>query len=112
MNKANLQRYMRIGQSATEYAVLLAVVAAAIIAMQVYFKRGIQGRLRDLADQITTEHYEPYGTESYYTTTQEGTTVQTYRRGITRTYQGLKNKHSRPEKSTRSGYEIVTPETQ
>lgn len=40
------------GQSTVEYAVVFAVVAAALLAMQVYIKRGAQGRLKDASDQL------------------------------------------------------------
>ena len=39
-------------QSTLEYAVLIIVVAAALFAMQAYFKRGVQGKMRDTADNI------------------------------------------------------------
>ena len=41
------------GQTVAEYVILLGLVAAAFIAMQAYMKRGVQGRLRDLAEQIS-----------------------------------------------------------
>ncbi len=40
---------------------MIACVAAALIAMQVYFKRGMQGRLRQTADSIGSE-YSPKNT--------------------------------------------------
>ncbi|MFH0876836.1 MAG: hypothetical protein V1863_01250 [Candidatus Omnitrophota bacterium] len=46
------------GQSTLEYAVLIVVIIAALITMQVYLKRGIQGRVRESADQIG-EAYSP-----------------------------------------------------
>ena len=42
----------------------MALVATAFIAMQTYMKRGVQGRLRDLANQISPKQYEPEGTTS------------------------------------------------
>lgn len=107
-----------IGQSTTEYAVLLAIVATALIAMQVYVKRGIQGRIRDMADQISGTHYERQGTSSSYTTTQSGTLLQQYEGGVARTYQDGEDvdgdgvPDSAPERIERSGYEVVSPEEQ
>lgn len=49
------------GQSTLEYAVLIVVIIAALITMQVYLKRGIQGRVRESADQIG-EAYSPGAT--------------------------------------------------
>ena len=42
----------RSGQSVLEYAILLAVAVAVIIAGQIYFKRGLQGRWKDASDQL------------------------------------------------------------
>jgi uncharacterized protein (UPF0333 family) len=39
-------------QSTLEYAVLIGVVVAGLIAMQTYVKRGFQGKLRENADSI------------------------------------------------------------
>ncbi len=60
------------GQSTLEYAIIIAVVAAALLAMQVYIKRGIQGKLRSSTDEIG-EQYSPGLTTGSYTTT-TGTT--------------------------------------
>lgn len=46
------------GQSTLEYAVLIVVIIAALIAMQVYLKRGVQGRMRESSDQIG-EQFSP-----------------------------------------------------
>ncbi len=40
------------GQSTLEYAVLIIVIIGALISIQVYIKRGVQGRLKDSSDQI------------------------------------------------------------
>lgn len=58
----------RRAQSTAEYAILIGVVVAALVAMQTYVKRGFQGRMKDATDffatntsQIgTTTQYEPY----------------------------------------------------
>lgn len=42
----------RGGQSTLEYAVVIAVVVAAAVAMQIYMKRGVQGKLRAATDDI------------------------------------------------------------
>ena len=39
-------------QSMTEYAVLMALIVSAIVAMQVYVKRAVSGRFKSGADQI------------------------------------------------------------
>ncbi len=40
------------GQSTLEYAMIIAVVVGAIIAMQIYLRRGVQGKLRESVDNI------------------------------------------------------------
>ncbi|MFA5411447.1 MAG: hypothetical protein WC321_06305 [Candidatus Omnitrophota bacterium] len=40
-------------QSTIEYTVIIAAVALALLAMQVYFKRGLQGRFRGSADELS-----------------------------------------------------------
>jgi Flp pilus assembly pilin Flp len=55
-------------QSTLEYAVIIAIVVAGLIAMQVYIKRGIHGRLRDATDQIG-EQFSPTLTTGTTTTT-------------------------------------------
>ena len=46
----------RRAQSTLEYAALIAVVVAGIIAMQTYFKRGLEGKVRESADDIGTQY--------------------------------------------------------
>ena len=59
------------GQGTLEYAVLIAAVVGALLAMQSYMKRGIQGKLRDSADSIG-EQYSAGNMTSTYTTEQTG----------------------------------------
>lgn len=58
---------LRKGQSTLEYAVIMAVVVAALVSMQVFMKRGVQGKLKDSADRIG-DHYAAGNTEGTYTT--------------------------------------------
>ncbi len=66
------------GQNIAEYVILVALIIAAAAAMQVYLRRGIQGRMADAVDfapgmimamsgnvttatlNFTTKQYEPY----------------------------------------------------
>jgi hypothetical protein len=59
-----------------EYAFLIALVVAAIIAMQVYIKRGMQGNLRASAKQINPSPYVPGETTSTSTTTITGASIE------------------------------------
>ena len=40
------------GQSTLEYAVLVVIIIAALLSLQTYIKRGVQGRLRKSSDDI------------------------------------------------------------
>lgn len=66
-----MKLYRDKSQSIVEYAMILAVAVSAIVGMQVYVRRGLQGRLRDssdfLVEKINKEagssyanQYEPY----------------------------------------------------
>lgn len=66
--KDRLHRLKRNGQALIEYAVVITCIIAALIAMQFYIKRALQGRLRSAADQIG-EQYEPSKTTGELTTT-------------------------------------------
>jgi len=48
-----LKRIGSIAQSTLEYTVLFGVIVASLVAMEVYLKRGMQGRLRAYAGQLT-----------------------------------------------------------
>ena len=52
-------------QSTLEYVILFGFVAAAILAMGVYIKRGTEGKLRESADQIG-DQYEAGKTTGTY----------------------------------------------
>lgn len=59
----------RKAQSLAEYAIILSIVAAALVGMSFYVKRGIQGRVRDLAKNlIGPDQYEYTNKEAASTT--------------------------------------------
>ncbi len=72
----------KTGQSTLEYAILIAVIVGGLIAMQVYVKRGVQGRLRSSADDIGGQ-YSPGYVESSFTTETSSTTMETVDAGLT-----------------------------
>jgi len=61
-------------QQTAEYALLISLVVAAVIAMQTYAQRALQGRIRDASRYMTQEtadlgtmnQYEPYYLKSSY----------------------------------------------
>ena len=71
-------------QQTAEYALLISLVVAAIIAMQTYAQRTIQGRIKDASHYLTdqtkslgnTTQYEPYYLETSYNTVRDDTTEQ------------------------------------
>ena len=48
----------RIAQSTLEYAVLAVVVIAALLSIQTYLKRGIEGKIKGSTDDISAEQFE------------------------------------------------------
>jgi hypothetical protein len=60
-------------QSTLEYAIIVAVVVGALLTIQIYIKRGIQGRMRSSTDNIG-DQYSAGVTTSRYVTSDEGTT--------------------------------------
>ena len=55
------------GQSTLEYALIIAVIVGALLAMQVYFKRGVQGKLREATDDIGGQYSAGNVTAKYIT---------------------------------------------
>ena len=47
--------FRRCGQSVLEYSILVAIIAAAFIAMSMYVRRAVQGRIYAFDDQITAK---------------------------------------------------------
>ncbi len=75
--------YNKSGQNTAEYALLIALVIAGVIAMQTYSQRSLQARVKDASKYMSTEtekdesgaqilgkvqQYEPYYLESKYET--------------------------------------------
>ena len=68
-------------QQTAEYAIVLGLVVGAVVAMQVYVKRGLQGRIQQFAtindtnfslmDLDPTTQYEPYYLESDFNVSRE-----------------------------------------
>ena len=69
------KKFLVKGQSLMEWATLLAVVGLAILAMQVYVQRGLQGKTRDLTNAIINSQNLPLRASS--ATSEEGNTTIT-----------------------------------
>lgn len=70
------------GQSTMEYAILIIIIIGALLSIQVYIKRGVQGRLKSAADDIG-EQFSPGNTNSFVVTNSYSSTNDTYTNGIT-----------------------------
>jgi uncharacterized protein (UPF0333 family) len=71
-------------QNTAEYAILISLVVAGIIAMQTYAQRALQSRVRDASQYLQTEtatlgttiQYEPYYLTTNYTVLRNETEIQ------------------------------------
>lgn len=59
---------MQKAQSTIEYAMVIFAITVALLAMQVYMQRAMQGKLKDLADDLGKQQYVPGSMESNMTT--------------------------------------------
>lgn len=91
------------GQSITEYTVFITVMVMALLAMQIYLKRGVQGKIKDMADSISPSLYNPNTTTSNYTTSRSRQYTSTYARGVANTTVLL-------DSTNRTGYDYVEPD--
>jgi predicted hydrocarbon binding protein len=102
---------MKRAQSTLEYAMVVVIVVAALIAMQVYLKRSMQGRLRGIADELG-QQYAPKNTTSNITIkfnsdTETKTVTEETRDGKSKTTTTVTIKPESPETQTQSGSETV-----
>lgn len=91
-------------QTTAEYAILIAIVVGAVVAMQVYVRRGLQGRVKDAVDHVgtytetlgeaggapiafSTSQYEPYYQRGTQATNQDSNSDENLLQGggVTRT---------------------------
>ncbi|MFH1191180.1 MAG: hypothetical protein V1670_03180 [Candidatus Omnitrophota bacterium] len=70
------------GQSTLEYALIIAVVVAGLFAMQIYMKRGIEGKLRTSSDDIGAQ-FEAGRSTVYTASNHTGVTVERTATGVT-----------------------------
>ena len=69
------------GQSTLEYAVLIVVIIGALLTLQVYIKRGVQGRFRSAADDIG-DQYSDGNTNELKKTVRNSETNETFDAGV------------------------------
>ena len=99
------------GLTVVEYAMLIAIVLAATVAMQMYIKRGFQGRLRKNMEQLSEGFYEPGKTfadnkvTKHYTETRDTTLDRAGFSGkISRTDTSFKGEYKTHVNEIVSGY--------
>ena len=71
------------GQSTLEYAILIIIIIGALLSIQVYIKRGVQGRLKGAADDIG-DQFSPGNMNSVMTTTTFSKSKDTFTSGVTK----------------------------
>jgi len=62
---ADMVKMNRKAQSSIEYALLFAIVTAAFIAMQYYINRCVQGRLKQVQDELNEPVVDENGVPLY-----------------------------------------------
>ena len=77
-----LNKRRKKGQSTLEYAILIIIIIGALLSIQVYIKRGIQGRLKQAADDIG-DQFSPGQTNVTSTMTVSSSTEDTFNAGQT-----------------------------
>ena len=70
------------GQSTLEYAVLVVIIIGALLSIQFYIKRGVQGRLKSAADDIG-DQYSVGNTNVLKTVRTHAKTQDTFANGVT-----------------------------
>ena len=106
---------MKRAQSTLEFAIVIFAVVAALLAMQVYIRRGLQGKLRTSADEISIQQYEPGRTVSDLTVTQTSdisTVVETKETEDGAQYQTETTTTINDQTETREGTEKILPREQ
>ncbi len=83
----------------TEYAVIIAAITAALVAMGVYFRGSLQKRLWNMSKDLEARPYWPRQTNSSSTSSAQSTANESYSAGVTSTTYN--------ETNTRQGSETV-----
>jgi flagellar basal body-associated protein FliL len=55
----------KTGQSVLEYIILIVIIIAALLTLQIYMKRGLQGRLKSATDDIGDQYTQAAGANYY-----------------------------------------------
>ena len=77
-----LNKRRQKGQSTLEYAILIIIIIGALLSIQVYIKRGIQGRLKSATDDIG-DQFSVGNTNVTTTMTTSSQSKDTFSGGVT-----------------------------
>jgi hypothetical protein len=78
-----LNKRWKRGQSTLEYAVLIIIIIGALLSIQVYIKRGVQGRLKQATDDIG-DQFSVGNTNVVKIMTTSSNTNETFQQGESR----------------------------
>jgi uncharacterized protein (UPF0333 family) len=73
------------GQSTLEYAILIIIIIAALITLQSYIKRGVQGRLASSTDSVGDQFSTSANSNYFKQSNTSSLTVETFRNGLSKT---------------------------
>jgi len=103
----------RKGQSVLEYAVIIGTIVLALLVMQGYLKRSLQGKLKVIADDLGQQYNPQNTTSSINITFESDTTTETFTSAKTDQDTGeeyeevITNTTINSETQTRQGTETV-----
>ncbi len=78
-----LNKKRQKGQSTLEYAILIVIIIGALMTIQLYIRRGIQGRLKSATDDIGIQ-FTPGNTKVNWERETHGKTSETFKAGVTK----------------------------
>ncbi len=73
------------GQSTLEYAILIIIIIAALLTLQTYIKRGVQGRLASSTDSIGDQFSQAKPANYYKVVTTNSLTLESLNAGVSET---------------------------
>jgi hypothetical protein len=99
-----------MGQSIAEYGIVISLVAAALLAMQVYMKRGIQAVIKQSTDQFSTQDYRETDASKVgqTSTTMDTTSESAYGYQQESVASGIRTTYTSNETSSNTGISTVT----
>lgn len=71
------------GQSTLEYAILIIIIIGALLTIQVYIKRGLQGRWKQATDDIGDQYTQADGANYFRQVNKTSNTTETVQAGVT-----------------------------